>query len=259
MKCNKHNFNNLIFTFDKEPCLDSTFNDLSLEKFSNYLLHYNSDSYIAKNYENIKVQLYELGFYDLKFDCATYAGILNLSEKIPNYWLPGAYIHIVKYEGDDITTLPVLDRKLEGDLLFILKEIDVFFSTYFLKFNKSILQDTSNNTKTLYYYPILALKELLINAIVHRDYQSTMPIRFNIFSNYIEIINSGGLYGESKNDFNKLTSYRNPIIANILRDYGYSNNFGSGISIIKKELSENKNPEIEFNFNDDYFSAIIKK
>lgn len=259
MDYRKHNLNNLICSFDREPCLDSTFNDLSLEKFQDYLLHHESNISIDKNYQNIKVQLSSLGFYDLRFDCATYAGILTLSEKNPHFWLPGAYIHIVQYEGENVATLPLFEKKIQGDLFSILKNIDVFFATSFVKMNELVVQKTVNDRKLVNHYPIMALQELLINSIIHREYQSTMPIRFNIFSNHIEIINSGGLYGEVKNNFNKLTSYRNPLIANVIRDFGYCNNYGSGINIAKKELAENKNSDIEFDYSDDYFSAIIKK
>jgi len=259
MDCRKHSFNNLIFSFDREPCLDSTFNDLSIEKFHHYLSHHEINTSIDKNYQNIKIQLSELGFYDLKFDCATYAGILTLSEKNPHFWLPGAYIHIVQYEGDNVATLPIFEKKIQGDLSSILKKIDVFFGTAFLKMNESVVQETLTDKKIVHHYPIMALQELLINSIIHREYQSTMPIRFNVFSNHIEIINSGGLFGEVKKNFNKLTSYRNPLIANVIRDFGYCNNYGSGINIVKKELAKNKNPDIEFDYSDDYFSAIIKK
>ena len=50
----------------------------------------------------------------------------------------------------------------------------------------------------VFNYPELALRELLMNACMHRDYQSNMPIRIYQFSNRIEILNAGGLYGEAR-------------------------------------------------------------
>ena len=50
--------------------------------------------------------------------------------------------------------------------------------------------------QTIFNYPEPALRELLMNACMHRDYQSNMPIRLYQFDNRIEILNAGGLYGE---------------------------------------------------------------
>jgi len=46
-------------------------------------------------------------------------------------------------------------------------------------------------------YPRVALRELLMNAVLHRSYESTAPIRFYWFTDRIEIQSPGGLYGEA--------------------------------------------------------------
>jgi ATP-dependent DNA helicase RecG len=43
-------------------------------------------------------------------------------------------------------------------------------------------------------YPLRAVKELLFNAVIHKNYQSNAPIKFYEFSDRIEISNAGGLY-----------------------------------------------------------------
>jgi predicted HTH transcriptional regulator len=43
-----------------------------------------------------------------------------------------------------------------------------------------------------------AIRELLMNACMHRDYQANMPIRLYQFDDYIEVMNAGGLYGEAR-------------------------------------------------------------
>lgn len=52
--------------------------------------------------------------------------------------------------------------------------------------------------KNVLNYPDLALRELLMNACMHRDYQSNMPIRLYQYEDRIEILNAGGLYGEAR-------------------------------------------------------------
>lgn len=51
--------------------------------------------------------------------------------------------------------------------------------------------------RTVINYPNNALRELMMNACMHRDYQSNMPIRLYQFDDHIEIMNAGGLYGEA--------------------------------------------------------------
>lgn len=46
-------------------------------------------------------------------------------------------------------------------------------------------------------YPEWALRELLMNAVMHRNYNSNAPIRFYAFADHIEILSPGGLYGEA--------------------------------------------------------------
>ena len=57
-------------------------------------------------------------------------------------------------------------------------------------------------------------RELLMNAIMHRDYESNAPVAFYEYDDRIEIQNAGGLYGKvSANNFPNVSDYRNPFIA----------------------------------------------
>ncbi len=65
-----------------------------------------------------------------------------------------------------------------------------------------------------------------MNAVLHRDYQSTSPIRYYQFSDRIEIQSPGGLYGDaSPENFPRVNAYRNPIIAEAMHVLGYVNRF----------------------------------
>lgn len=58
-------------------------------------------------------------------------------------------------------------------------------------------QETGKRTDT-WEYPVDALRETILNALVHRDYsvhRENMPIQITMFSDRIEIHNPGGLYG----------------------------------------------------------------
>ncbi len=87
-----------------------------------------------------------------------------------------------------------------------------------------------------------------MNAVMHRDYQSNAPIRFYWFSNRIEIQNPGGLYGAAT-DFPNQNDYRNPKIAEAMKNMGYVNRFGRGIATAQANLQKNGNPPAEFDYS----------
>lgn len=99
-------------------------------------------------------------------------------------------------------------------------------------------------------YPYWATRELLMNAIMHRDYDSNAPIQFYEYDDRIEIQNPGGLYGKvSPANFPNVSDYRNPFIAETMKVLGYVNRFSRGIYRVQKELKENGNGEAMFDFS----------
>ena len=108
-------------------------------------------------------------------------------------------------------------------------------------------------------YPKVAVRELLINAIMHRNYQSNAPVRFYWFPDHIEINNPGGLYGEaSPKNFPYAVGYRNPVIAEAIRVLGYTNRFGQGVLRARKALEINQSPPAKFTFDPHWFSVRIE-
>ena len=93
-------------------------------------------------------------------------------------------------------------------------------------------------------------RELLMNAIMHRDYESNAPVAFYEYDDHIEIQNAGGLYGKvSANNFPNVSDYRNPFIAEAMKVLGYVNRFSRGVYRVQKELEENGNGKASFDFS----------
>jgi ATP-dependent DNA helicase RecG len=89
-----------------------------------------------------------------------------------------------------------------------------------------------------------------MNAIMHRDYESNAPVKFYQFTDRIEIVNPGGLYGNARpENFPNVNDYRNPVIAEAMKVLGYVNRFNRGIARVKVELKENGNPEPVFDYD----------
>src|SRR5688500_16507641 len=74
-------------------------------------------------------------------------------------------------------------------------------------------------------HPPVALHELFINSVIHRNYDgSTTPASINHFSDRIEIQNPGSLYGDlTKDQFPDGTAYRNPVLAEAAKTLGFAN------------------------------------
>lgn len=90
-------------------------------------------------------------------------------------------------------------------------------------------------------YPLKAVREAVLNALVHRDYSihsENVPVRIEIYRNRLEIISSGGLYGKLTLDsLGKVRpDTRNSALANILELLHVTENRYSGIPTIYHEL-----------------------
>lgn len=109
-------------------------------------------------------------------------------------------------------------------------------------------------------YPPVAIRELLLNAIMHRSYESNAPVRFYWYDDRIEIQNPGGLYGmASPENFPGQTDYRNPVIAGAMATLGYVNAFGRGVIRAQEALRRNGNPAAEFAFEPSHVLATIRR
>ena len=96
-------------------------------------------------------------------------------------------------------------------------------------------------------YPYQAIRELLLNACMHRDMQSNTPLRFYEFASHLEILNAGGLYGNARpENFPRINDYRNPLVASAMKTLGYVNMFSRGIGQVQTDLKENGNKPAQF-------------
>ena len=92
-----------------------------------------------------------------------------------------------------------------------------------------------------------ALREALVNAVLHRDYAFPGPTLVNIFPSRVEIVSLGGLMdGIEINDLlNGISQPRNPRLAELFTRLGFSENYGTGIRRIMEEYDEaSDNPQI---------------
>ncbi len=237
-----------IKSFDAMPCTDATLDDLNSKLFkTEYLPKAFPEDNLLDDKRDIKQKLQSLGFFDLRYDCPTYAGIVLFGIK-PEKFMTGCYVQYVRFAGEDRAGEVLNEHKFEGNLVRTLQKMDTFVELSIAK-EKPVPISALREMKVI-SYPYYATRELLMNAIMHRDYESNAPTRFYEFDSYIEIQNAGGLYGKARpENFPDVNDYRNPIIAEAMKVLGYVNRYNRGIVRVQKELEENWNGKAIFDLN----------
>lgn len=246
--------------FDLHPVTEATIEDLDLDLFRRvYLPTALAPDVLEGNQRTLDQQLSSLRFTTVGAEVSpTVVGMLVVG-KDPRQFLPGDYIQFLRVSGGNLTD-PIKDQKEIGgplpDLLRLLDET--------LQVHVSVAVDvTSQATETRHPdYPLVALQQLVRNALMHRTYEGTnAPVRVSWFSDRIEIQNPGGPFGQvTRQNFGQpgITDYRNPNLAEALKNLGYVQRFGIGIQLARSELAKNGNPPLEFTVEEAHVLAIVR-
>jgi ATP-dependent DNA helicase RecG len=112
-------------------------------------------------------------------------------------------------------------------------------------------------------YPLTALQQLVRNALMHRNYESSnAPVQVYWYADRIEIHNPGGPFGRvSVENFGQpgLTDYRNPLVAEAMKVLGYVQRFGLGLALARKELERNGNGPWEYQGNTASTLLVVRR
>lgn len=220
------------------PATDEAIRKMLLENNSNSFeeqVSNNQDlsfNYITMLFNNKNIGLNESKFKTLNIknsdNLYTNLGLL-LSDECP------FSIKCALYNGND--KLEFKDRKeFKGS---ILKQVNDVFE-YLELFNKTSGKIVGLERIDIKDYPEYALRESLLNAIIHRDYNFTGSILISLYDNRFEIVSLGGLVkGISINDiYMGISESRNPKLANIFYRLKYVESFGTGIERIIKSYKQ---------------------
>ena len=247
--------------FDLRAIASANLDDLNLDLFCRiYLPSSVAIEIIEENQRSVEEQLTSMRFATVVPQLKpTILGVLVVGND-PRQFVAGAYIQFLRIDGTELTE-PIKDQKEIGgplpDLLRILDEI--------LQINISVATDITAQPVEIRQpdYPIVALQQLARNAVMHRNYETTnAPIRITWFNDRIEIQNPGGPFGQvTRQNFGQpgITDYRNPHLAEAMKNLGYVQRFGVGIPLARKELQKNGNPPPEFIVEDAHVLVTLRK
>jgi ATP-dependent DNA helicase RecG len=235
---------------DEMPVNNTTIDDLNLEVVSNLLF-----KKIGKSIDDfnipIEVLLENIGF--MTQGKTTLAGLLIACEN-PQKFKPLFTIHCVRFDGNSITTDKYIDKEnpFEGNLKTVFNNTISFIAR---NIKKTQVIGSSFNSSPEWIVPRDVFEELIVNALLHRDYFMQSTIKVMMFDDRIEIISPGKLPNSQTIEKIKLNSSvpRNPIlVTNALHILPYSG-VGSGIP---RALS--KYPKIELIDDRDKDLFIVK-
>ena len=184
----------------------------------------------------------------------TISTVLNFS-LFPQAYFPQLCIIAIVVPGNEVGVLGIhgerfldnqriegnISEMLEGAMQFIIRNMRV----------KTIISSETGKREDRTDYPIPAIREAVLNALVHRDYSihtEGMPIQIIMFEDRIEIRNPGGIYGRIKVDqLGKVQpDTRNPVLASELEVLKITENRYSGIPTIRRTMAEYNLSEPEF-------------
>lgn len=188
-----------------------------------------------------------LRLYNRHYDCPTNAALLLVGKKTRRF-MPGAYVQYVSWRGLDNASQILNQLIFEGNLCTLLPQLDTFIDMAIVQ--KRPMPVSALREEVICNYPKWAIRELLMNAIMHRDYNGNAPVRFYQYPDRIEIVNHGGLYGKARpENFPNVNDYRNPAVADAMRILGYVNMLNHGIPEVQRELLANGNGNAAFSID----------
>ncbi|WP_159519760.1 RNA-binding domain-containing protein [Sunxiuqinia indica] len=206
------------FSYDEEICYDVTFDQLNINPLIKRF------EGIGKSLNKEKLKNLRLVKSDNGTDYPTNALMILLGE------FPHCTVKCARFKG---TTMDVFIDKKEysGDLFSILENTQNFVLNHVnLKAEIEGLY-----RKETYEIPEVALREVLVNAVIHRDYvKQGRDIKVGVYDDIVNVVSPGSLpHNITIEDiFNGRSETRNRVLANTFKELGLIEQWGSGINRI---------------------------
>jgi predicted HTH transcriptional regulator len=239
---------------DEEMAHGSTIDDLNYHRFMQFLEKDNLEIFrkVKNSQLDLKTVLANLELF--KNDALTLAGNLIFGNT-PQRFQPSFYVDCVYFNGNDVSVNKFVSKNtIKGDFLELYED-----SYRFVVSQLSQYQVEENfNSRGKLEIDQEVLSELIVNALIHRDYYINSSIKIFMFHNRIEIISPGKLTNSLTVDKIKsgISIHRNPILNSICKSILPYSGYGSGI---KRVLNINPNVEFINDVEKEEFKCIIPR
>lgn len=232
-------------TFDNAICENASFSDIDEDKVKWFLQ-------TARNQRNFPLGLntppkeFLIHLNLLNSGKLTNAAVL-LFGKNPHKFFLQAEVKCIQFSGTEVEK-PFTSYHIYNGNLFEQIDKSVAFVLDAIRL-PVIQQEHTAQVKRPYEIPVFAIQEAIVNAVAHRDYNTTAGVQVMVFIDRVEIWNSGSLPNQLSIDDLKRphTSYpNNPLLAGVLYLSNYIQKAGSGIIEMIKQCKSQGLPEPEF-------------
>jgi ATP-dependent DNA helicase RecG len=230
------------FYYDESVVLGTTIGDVNRQQFDDFL---NISYGYSTDEDRTDVERVRLlgNLKAMQGDELTVAGLLFFG-KSPTQHLPTARIEFAYFQGT-VSGETILDRKsLTGCLSDQLADIERLLKIHLHQDGQ--IQNFTPEVR--YEMPLTMLREAIVNALVHRDYSLSSPIRLLMFTDRLELHSPGCLPNGITVDNIRMGVHveRNPIILSLMAKLGLMTRLGTGIMRIVRLAKEAGLPEPNF-------------
>lgn len=240
---------NTPFHWDRSVLSDKTLSDINKEDIKSFILLSNEErNSVLETGSDIKSQLERLNLLDN--DKLTNAAIL-LFGKTPNIIYPRSIVKCAKFAGNE--PIDFIDMQdIKGTLIGQVPDVLNFIRRHI---NVSVDISGKAQREEIWEYPKEALREAVVNAICHRNYEDTGNVQIRIFDDRLEIWNPGtlpeGITIESLQGDHR-SRPRNELIARCFYLIKYIEQWGTGTNRMINSCKEAglKDPSFEIKDND---------
>ena len=237
---------------DEEILKKTDVSDLNSEFFMKFLKKDNELIYEQVKAKELSFDIVLENLELLRGGNLTIAGNLIFGLE-PQKYCPTFYVDCCYFDGNDVSVDSYIsEKRLKGTFLSMLNDAVSFVTSQL----RSYQVEEEFNSRGKLEISERVLTELLVNALIHRDYYINSSIKVFIFHDRIEVISPGKLTNSLTVDKIKsgISIQRNPIIASVCKNVLPYAGYGSGI---KRVVA--LDPTVEF-INDvdkEQFKCII--
>jgi ATP-dependent DNA helicase RecG len=226
---------------------------LDLLRFREYLEQYRNIEYSE---EGLLTLLYNLHCIDEQ-QRVSVVGLLFFARD-PNRYLPQSGIDLNAFVGTDLCS-DLLDYQSENGTVVQCIEHALAFIKRHIKI-RALFRGEYGQRIELPNYDLGIVRELVVNAFMHRDWSIFgQRIRMNLFHDRLEIFSPGKL----PNTLNLtralagISYYRNPLIAQMLKDYTMADRLGRGLQKVVNYYQQNQLRPADFEADLEYFKVTL--
>lgn len=246
------------YVWDRDLCAGATLNDIDPALVKSYLTRARQVRHIDLDTETpIETALESLEL--LKDGRPTNAAILFFGRN-PQKFIDCAEIRCAKFRGDDVTQPYANMKVIGGAIVAQIDQTEIFIRDNIAK--AAWMPKEKFEREESWEYPPDAFREAVINAVCHRDYQSSGNVQVSIFTNSLEILNPGLLPSTLTIESLKRrhsSKPRNRLIAEMLFRIKYIERWGSGTLKMIRVCRELGVPEPEFREQDEDFMVTFRR